>query len=75
VTDVSHFIEPTATSPAPGCSRVRCLPSDDTILQAVADPNVGKDRDTAVEAKDWRFPVGPDNGLLSAAWSDAGAAP
>ena len=50
---------------------MRYLP-DDAIVLAVVDPNVGADRDIAVETKDGRILVGPDNGLLSSAWAAAG---
>ena len=38
----------------------------------MVDPNVGADRDIAVEATDGRILVGPDNGLLSSAWRAGG---
>jgi hypothetical protein len=50
---------------------MRYLP-DDAIVLAVVDPNVGADRDIAVESKDGRLLVGPDNGLLSSAWTSGG---
>lgn len=40
----------------------------DAIVLAVVDPSVGRDRDVAVETRDGRLLVGPDNGLLSPAW-------
>jgi S-adenosylmethionine hydrolase len=40
---------------------------------AVVDPNVGKDREIAIETTTGRHLVGPDNGLLSLAWQAAGA--
>src|SRR5207247_294853 len=39
---------------------------------AVVDPNVGRDRDLAVETTRGRLLVGPDNGLLSLAWNADG---
>jgi S-adenosylmethionine hydrolase len=44
-----------------------------TVFLVVVDPGVGSPRrGIAVEAGGYRF-VGPDNGVLSLAWSDAGA--
>ena len=40
----------------------------DAVVLAVVDPSVGRDRDIAVRCHDGRLLVGPDNGLLSAAW-------
>jgi S-adenosylmethionine hydrolase len=39
----------------------------DAVLLAIVDPSVGRDRDVALETKDGRLIVGPDNGLLSPA--------
>ena len=36
----------------------------DAVLLAIVDPNVGRDRDLALETADGRQLVGPDNGLL-----------
>lgn len=73
VIDLSHFVRPLDVA---GGARLLAdsLPylPDDAILLAVVDPNVGRDRDIAVEAGDGRLLVGPDNGLLSPAWSAAG---
>src|SRR3954465_3225390 len=41
--------------------------SRDAIVLAIVDPSVGRDRDLALETKDGRLIVGPDNGLLSPA--------
>jgi hypothetical protein len=73
IIDLSHLVRPLDVS---GGARLladslRYL-AEDAILLAVVDPNVGKDRDIAVQAEDGRLLVGPDNGLLSAAWSAAG---
>jgi S-adenosyl-L-methionine hydrolase (adenosine-forming) len=40
----------------------------DAVVLAVVDPNVGRDRDIAVETGDGRLLVGPDNGLLAPTW-------
>jgi S-adenosylmethionine hydrolase len=46
---------------------------DDAVLLAVVDPGVGGDRrGVAVRTGDGRLLVGPDNGLLSAAWDALG---
>jgi S-adenosylmethionine hydrolase len=44
----------------------------DAVVLAVVDPNVGKDREVAVEAVGGRLLVGPDNGLLAPAWTALG---
>src|SRR5689334_17165253 len=41
--------------------------SAESIVLAIVDPNVGRDRDIAVESQDGRLLVGPDNGLLAPA--------
>jgi len=75
VVDLSHFVEPLDVE---GGARLLTdsldyLP-DDAVLLAVVDPNVGKDRDIAVETGNGRLLVGPDNGLLSPAWAASGGA-
>jgi S-adenosylmethionine hydrolase len=73
IIDLSHLVKPLDVA---GGARLLSdsLPylPDDAILLAVVDPNVGKDRDIAVEAKDGRLLIGPDNGVLSWTWSAAG---
>ena len=66
VIDLSHFVEPLNVEAGARLlsDSLAYLPAD-AILLAVVDPNVGKDRDIAVEAGDGRVFVGPDNGLLS----------
>jgi len=73
VIDLSHFIEPLNVEAGARlfADSLSYVP-DDAILLAVVDPNVGKDRDVAVETTTGRLLVGPDNGLLSTAWSAAG---
>jgi S-adenosylmethionine hydrolase len=46
--------------------------AEDAVVLAVVDPNVGKDREVAIETAMGRHLVGPDNGLLSLAWEAAG---
>ena len=45
---------------------------DEAILLAVVDPNVGTDKDLAVETEAGRLLVGPDNGLLAPCWRALG---
>ena len=73
VIDLSHFVEPLGVEAGARLlsDSMRYLP-DDAIVLAVVDPNVGADRDIAVESKDGRILVGPDNGLLSSAWTAGG---
>ena len=53
---------------------VRFMP-DDAVYLAVVDPGVGTERrPLAVEASSGAVLVGPDNGLLSLAWSELGGA-
>jgi S-adenosylmethionine hydrolase len=51
-----------------------CIPytSSDAVALAVVDPNVGKDREIAIETGSGRTLVGPDNGLLLLAAEAAG---
>jgi S-adenosylmethionine hydrolase len=51
-----------------------CIPytSADAVALAVVDPNVGKDREIAIETASGRALVGPDNGLLLPAAEAAG---
>ena len=46
--------------------------ADDAVILGVVDPNVGKEREVAIETRSGRHLVGPDNGLLSLAWDAAG---
>src|SRR4029453_2750897 len=45
---------------------------ESAVVMAVVEPNVGKDREVAIETASGRMLVGPDNGLLSLAWKAAG---
>ena len=73
VVDLSHFIAPldVASGARLLSDSLPYLP-DDAVLLAVVDPNVGADRDIAVETASGRLLVGPDNGLLSSTWAVAG---
>ena len=46
--------------------------ANNAVVLAVVDPNVGRDREIAVQSKDGRIFVGPDNGLLAPALATAG---
>ena len=73
VVDLSHLIRPLDV--LSGAILLRdSLPyvADDAIVLAVVDPNVGADRDLAVETANGRLFVGPDNGLLAPAWEASG---
>ena len=58
--DLSHFVEPLGVEAGARLlsDSMRYLP-EDAIVLAVVDPNVGADRDIAVEANDGRIFVGP----------------
>jgi S-adenosylmethionine hydrolase len=73
IIDLSHLVKPLDVDAGARLlsDSLGYLP-DDAILLAVVDPNVGKDRDIAVEAADGRLLVGPDNGVLSSAWAASG---
>jgi S-adenosylmethionine hydrolase len=75
VIDLSHFIEPLdVEAGARMLSDSLAYLPEDAVLLAVVDPNVGKDRDIAVETGDGRLLVGPDNGLMSSTWAASGGA-
>jgi S-adenosyl-L-methionine hydrolase (adenosine-forming) len=46
--------------------------ADNAVVLAVVDPNVGRDREIAVQSRNGRIFVGPDNGLLAPALAKAG---
>jgi S-adenosyl-L-methionine hydrolase (adenosine-forming) len=73
IVDLSHFVRPLNVT-AGAQLLVDSLPylPDDAVIVAIVDPNVGKDRNVAVEAAQGRMLVGPDNGLLSLAWEALG---
>jgi S-adenosyl-L-methionine hydrolase (adenosine-forming) len=68
IIDVSHLI-PQLNVLSGALLLADSLPyvAEDAVVLAVVDPNVGKDREIAVQAKDGRMFVGPDNGLLAPA--------
>jgi S-adenosyl-L-methionine hydrolase (adenosine-forming) len=73
IIDLSHFVRPLNVT-AGALLLADSLPylADDAVVVAVVDPNVGRDRNVAVEAASGRFLVGPDNGLLALAWEALG---
>lgn len=73
ITDLSHLIRPLeiASGALLLADSMPYIPENAVVL-AVVDPNVGKDREVAVETESGRHLVGPDNGLLSLAWEAAG---
>jgi S-adenosylmethionine hydrolase len=73
VIDLSHGIPPLDVRGAALLllDSLSFLP-DDAVVLAVVDPNVGTDKDLAVETAAGRLLVGPDNGLLAPAWRALG---
>jgi S-adenosyl-L-methionine hydrolase (adenosine-forming) len=73
IVDLSHGVPPLDVR-AGALLLADSLPymREDAVVLAVVDPNVGRDRDIAVETGDGRMLVGPDNGLLAPAWRAAG---
>jgi S-adenosyl-L-methionine hydrolase (adenosine-forming) len=73
IVDLSHLIRPleVASGAILLADAMPYIPETAVVL-AVVDPNVGKDREVAIETGSGRHLVGPDNGLLSLAWGAAG---
>lgn len=73
IVDLSHLIRPLEVSSG-ALLLADAMPyiSENAVVLAVVDPNVGKDREIAVATASGRHLVGPDNGLLSLAWEAAG---
>ena len=73
IIDLSHLIRPleVVSGALLLADSVPYIPQDAVIL-GVVEPNVGKDREIAVETTSGRCFVGPDNGLLSLAWEASG---
>src|SRR5919198_231423 len=77
IVDLSHGVPPLDVRGG-AVLLVDSLPylSPEAILLAIVDPSVGRDRDVALETRDGRLVVGPDNGLLApAAAALGGVAP
>lgn len=73
IVDLSHFVRPlNVTAGAQLLADSLPYLADDAVIVAIVDPNVGKDRNVAVEAANGRVLVGPDNGLLAPAWDALG---
>jgi S-adenosylmethionine hydrolase len=68
IIDLSHGVPPLDVRGG-AVLLVDSLPymSEDAVVLAIVDPSVGRDRDVALESKEGRLIVGPDNGLLSPA--------
>jgi S-adenosylmethionine hydrolase len=75
IIDLSHGVPPLDVRGG-AVLLVDSLPymSEEAIVLAIVDPSVGRDRDVALETKDGRLIVGPDNGLLSPAVAALGGA-
>jgi S-adenosylmethionine hydrolase len=75
IIDLSHGVPPLDVRGG-AVLLVDSLPyvSEDAIVLAIVDPSVGRDRDLALETRDGRWIVGPDNGLLSPAVAALGGA-
>jgi S-adenosyl-L-methionine hydrolase (adenosine-forming) len=75
IVDLSHLIRPLEVASG-ALLLADSMPyiAEDAVVLAVVDPNVGKDREVAIETASGRHLVGPDNGLLSLAWEAAGGA-
>jgi S-adenosyl-L-methionine hydrolase (adenosine-forming) len=73
IVDLSHLIRPleVASGALLLADSMPYIPENAVVL-AVVDPNVGRDREVAIETGSGRHLVGPDNGLLSLAWEAAG---
>lgn len=73
IVDLSHLVRPleVASGALLLADSMPYVPENAVVL-AVVDPNVGKDREIAIETESGRHLVGPDNGLLSLAWAAAG---
>jgi S-adenosylmethionine hydrolase len=73
IVDLSHLVRPLEVASG-ALLLADSMPyiSEQSVVLAVVDPNVGKDREVAIETESGRHLVGPDNGLLSLAWLAAG---
>jgi S-adenosylmethionine hydrolase len=73
IVDLSHLIRPLEVASG-ALLLADSLPylAEDAVVLAIVDPNVGKDRELAVETGSGRMLVGPDNGLLARAWEAGG---
>ena len=73
IVDLSHLVRPLeVVSGAILLADAMPYVSEEAVVLGVVDPNVGKDREIAIETASGRHLVGPDNGLLSLAWEASG---
>jgi S-adenosylmethionine hydrolase len=73
IVDLSHLVPPLdVLSGALLLADSMPYVSGDAVVLAVVDPNVGKDRDIAIEVAGGRHLVGPDNGLFAPTWEALG---
>ena len=73
IIDLSHLIRPleVVSGALLLADSMPYIPESAVVL-GVVEPNVGRDREVAIETVSGRALVGPDNGLLSLAWEAAG---
>jgi hypothetical protein len=73
IVDLTHLIRPLDVQSG-ALLLADTLPyiAENAVVLGVVDPTVGKDREVAVRTASGRDLVGPDNGLLSLAWQQAG---
>jgi len=73
IIDLSHLVRPLEVA-AGALLLADSMPyiPETAVILGVVEPNVGKDREIAIETASGRHLVGPDNGLLSLAWEAAG---
>src|SRR5262245_33468641 len=73
IVDRSHLIRPLEVASG-ALLLADSLPYsvEDAVVLAIVDPNVGKDREIAIETDSGRLLVGPDNGLLTRACESDG---
>jgi S-adenosylmethionine hydrolase len=73
IVDLSHLVPPLdVLSGALLLADSMPYIAEDAVVLAVVDPNVGKDRDIAIELKGGRHLVGPDNGIFTPTWEALG---
>jgi S-adenosyl-L-methionine hydrolase (adenosine-forming) len=73
IVDLSHLVRPLeiASGAILLADATPYIPETAVVL-AIVHPNVGKDREVAIETVSGRHFVGPDNGLLSLGWKASG---
>ena len=75
IVDLSHLVPPLDVLSG-ALLLADSLPyiAEDAVVLAVVDPNVGKDRDIALEVNGGRHLVGPDNGIFAPTLDEVGGA-